>query len=166
MSGEVVTNPYSRQYWPFSEYSLPCIPPSEILSEKNKLMAAHANIFLRLFLYSVSVFTLSAVVIISLPAGISLADIILPCIVFPVITALSYIVFLLGSGKDAERQPLYTAGSIGLKFFFTVVFALVYFAILKNTGTGYIILFFLLYLAFTIYLLLGIVKRLKIKSLK
>jgi len=57
-------------------------------------------------------------------------------------------------------------GALGLKFFLSMIFALIYFIVLKNTTPGYIILFFLLYLAFTIYLLWGIVKILKIKSLK
>ncbi|HCC71378.1 MAG TPA: hypothetical protein DEQ09_09555 [Bacteroidales bacterium] len=129
-------------------------------------MKNQRQIFIRLLIYSIITFAISLAAISILPVDLSLPDILLPCIIFPLIAALAFFIFLMGTRANADRQPLYTAGAVGLKFILTVIFAVLYFVVMKNTGTAYIILFFLLYLAFTIYLLLGIVKVLKIKSLK
>jgi len=129
-------------------------------------MKTAANKFISLVIYSLVVFAVMAMAILVFPIQITLTDLVLPGFIFLVITALSLLVFLIGTVKSPESQPLYTMGALGLKFFLSMIFALIYFIVLKNTTLGYIILFFLLYLAFTIYLLRGIVKILKIKSLK
>jgi len=129
-------------------------------------MKTAANKFISLVIYSLVVFAVMAMAILVFPIQITLTDLVLPGFIFLVITALSLLVFLIGTVKSPESQPLYTMGALGLMFFLSMIFALIYFIVLKNTTLGYIILFFLLYLAFTIYLLRGIVKILKIKSLK
>jgi len=129
-------------------------------------MKTAANKFISLVIYSLVVFAVMAMAILVFPIQITLTDLVLPGFIFLVITALSLLVFPIGTVKSPESQPLYTMGALGLKFFLSMIFALIYFIVLKNTTLGYIILFFLLYLAFTIYLLRGIVKILKIKSLK
>ncbi len=129
-------------------------------------MKTAANKFINLVIYSLVVFAVMAMVILVFPIQITLTDLLLTGSIFLVITASSLLVFLIGIVKSPESQPLYTMGALGLKFFLSMIFALIYFIVLKNTTLGYIILFFLLYLAFTIYLLRVIVKILKIKSLK
>ena len=129
-------------------------------------MKTAANKFISLVIYSLVVFAVMAMAILVFPIQITLTDLLLTGSIFLVITASSLLVFLIGIVKSPESQPLYTMGALGLKFFLSMIFALIYFIVLKNTTLGYIILFFLLYLAFTIYLLRGIVKILKIKSLK
>ena len=129
-------------------------------------MKTAANKFINLVIYSLVVFAVMAMVILVFPIQITLTDLLLTGSIFLVITASSLRVFLIGIVKSPENQPLYTMGALGLKFFLSMIFALIYFIVLKNTTLGYIILFFLLYLAFTIYLLRVIVKILKIKSLK
>jgi hypothetical protein len=129
-------------------------------------MKIAAKKFINLFLYTITVFALLAISALLVPLQVSIPELLLSTIVFAVITALAQLVFLIGTERNPERQPLYTMGAVGLKLFLLIIYAVVYFIVLKNTGAVYIILFFLLYLAFTIYLLRVVVKILKVKSLK
>jgi hypothetical protein len=125
-----------------------------------------ARKFINLIIYSLIIFAVMAIVILFLPIQIKITDLLFITIIFSLITALALILFLIGTDRSPERQPLYTMGALGLKLFLFIIYAIVYFIVLKNTGAVYIILFFLLYLAFTIYLLRIVFKILKIKSLK
>ncbi|MBS0010946.1 MAG: hypothetical protein KFF49_06030 [Bacteroidales bacterium] len=129
-------------------------------------MKSSVRIFVQLLLFSLLLFALSALAIYVLPVGLTFRDLLLPGIGFPVIIALSFLVFIFGISREAERQPMFTMVTIGLKFVLSGIFALTYFIILKRTGPGYIVLFFLLYLAFTFYLLKVMLKVLKVRSLK
>lgn len=129
-------------------------------------MKIAAKRIINLAFYSLAVFAVLSITLLVFPLEINLIELLLPISIFLFITAFSLLVFHIGTTKNQERQPLYTMGALGIKFFFSMVFALVYFIALKNTAPLYIILFFLLYLAFTIYLIRGIFKILKIKSLK
>ncbi|MDT8400604.1 MAG: hypothetical protein RQ743_02825 [Bacteroidales bacterium] len=129
-------------------------------------MKTARQIFINLLLYSLFIFALLIASTFLFPRLLSFSDILLPGLGYPVITALSLLVFKTGYGKPVENQPLFTMGAVGLKFFLSMVFALIYFVVFKNTGAVYVLLFFLLYLAFTIYLLRFIYKALKTKSLK
>ncbi len=129
-------------------------------------MKKAARKLMNLFLYTLVVFAFMVIVILLVPLQITIADLLLTTFIFSVITALALILFLIGSDRSPEKQPLYTMSAVGLKLFLFIIYAIVYFVVLKNTGAVNIILFFLLYLAFTIYLLKVVVKILKIKSLK
>jgi hypothetical protein len=129
-------------------------------------MKRAARKFINLFFYTVIVFAFLALLLLLVPLEVSIPELLLSTIIFAVITALAQLVFLIGTDKNPERQPLYTMGAVGLKLFLVIIYAVAYFIVMKNTGAVYIILFFLLYLAFTIYLLRVVVKILKIKSLK
>ena len=129
-------------------------------------MKAAPQIFIKLVLYSLVIFIVLTACILLFTIQLTLIDLLLPCLLFTAITSISLVVFIVGTGKKTENQPLYSMGAIGIKFFLSMVFALIYFIVLKNTGLFYILLFFLLYLAFTIFLLRVIIKTLKTKSLK
>jgi len=81
------------------------------------------------------------------------------------ITTLSLIVFYAGESKPADTQYLFTLSSIGIKFFLSAVLALIYFAVFKKSEVNFVLLFFILYLTFTFYLIMVIVKVLKTRSL-
>jgi len=129
-------------------------------------MKSPVRIFIHLLFYSLIVFALSVAAINILETGLAFKDLLLPGLIFPAIIAVSFIVFIAGREKAPERQPVYTMAAVGTKFVLSSVFALTYFIILKRSGPEYIILFFLLYLAFTVYLLKVILKVLNVKSLK
>lgn len=129
-------------------------------------MKSPVRIFIYLLFYSLLVFALAAAAIHVFKTGLAFRDLLLPGLIFPVIIAVSFIVFIAGRKKAPERQPVFTMAAVGAKFVLSSVFALTYFIILKRTGLEYIMLFFLLYLLFTVYLLKVILKVLKVKSLK
>jgi len=129
-------------------------------------MKTARQIFINLLLFSLFIFALLVASTFLFTNYLSLSDILLPGLVYPLITALSLQVFRIGTAKTAENQPLFTMGAVGIKFFLSILFALIYFIVLKNTDQVYVLLFFLLYLSFTIYLLRFILKTLKTKSLK
>lgn len=85
---------------------------------------------------------------------------------FLVITTISLIIFHAGLRREQDTQYLFTLSAIGVKFFLVAILALVYFAILKKTELRFVLLFFILYLAFTFYLVMVILKALKVRLLK
>ena len=85
---------------------------------------------------------------------------------FFIITSLSLVIFNAGVNKPDDTSSLYTLSAVGSKFFLVAILALVYFLVLKKSEHRFVILFFILYLAFTFYLLRIILKTLKDKSLK
>ena len=85
---------------------------------------------------------------------------------FYVFISLSLVILNIGLGKPGDVQHFFSLAAIGLKFFLSAILALVYIMVLKKTGLEYILLYFILYLAFTIYLVRVMLKTLKIKSLK
>ena len=125
-----------------------------------------SRIFINLIFFSFIINAMLLIAVYLLPLCIKPADSLLAGMVFTIITASSVMVFVIGRTKKSENQALLTLSAIGLKFFLSLVFALVYFTLLKNTNLDFILLFFLLYLAFTIYLLRLILKILNIKSIK
>ena len=72
----------------------------------------------------------------------------------------------LGSGKPPESQMLFNLGAIGMKFLFSAIIALLYFEVFKKSGLNNILLFFVLYLTFTVFLITIIIKDLKTNTIK
>lgn len=129
-------------------------------------MKKDARKFINLILYSLTVFAVMSIVVLLFHIQIEITTLLLSTIIFSIITSMALLLFLIGTDRSPEKQPLYTMAAVGLKLFLLIIYASVYFIVLKNTGPVNIILFFLLYLAFTIYLLRVVFKILKIKSLK
>ena len=84
---------------------------------------------------------------------------------FAATTLLSLLVFIRGLSREPGGQAMHTIVSIGLKFLMELVIVLIWFVAAKKTSAEYILLFFVLYLAFTTFSLLVILKVLKDKSL-
>lgn len=129
-------------------------------------MKTPLKIFAFLGLYALALIAIfsACILLFDLPPGLS--ELFITTLLFLVITAIALAVFLIGKSKNTENQPLYTMGAVGIKFFLSIILALIYFVALKYSSLFYILLFFLLYLAFTIFLLRVIIKSLKAKSLK
>lgn len=70
------------------------------------------------------------------------------------------------SRKEADAQSLFNFAAIGVKFVLSAIIALLYFEAFKKSGLNNILLFFILYLTFTVYLMLIIVKSLSNRSVK
>ena len=83
---------------------------------------------------------------------------------FALSAAISLLIFFNGYYSDRERSVFMTLIALGVKMLFSFVLALLFFLVFKNDTTGSVILFFILYLAFTGYVFLTFAGVLKKKS--
>lgn len=84
---------------------------------------------------------------------------------FTIIALITLVIFFRGQGKKPDTQTMHTLVSLSLKFLIELVLAVIWFFIAKKTGFPSVILFFILYLAFTLFLVAIMLKTLKNKSL-
>jgi hypothetical protein len=97
--------------------------------------------------------------------GISFGEMALLSAIFAIIALLSIIIFFRGQEKDAATQTMHSLVSVTLKFLLELILAFVWFFVAKKTGLSSVILFFVLYLAFSLFLVMIMMKTLKNKSL-
>ncbi len=97
--------------------------------------------------------------------GISFGEIALLSVIFTLIALLTIIIFFRGQGKDPASQTMHSLVSVTLKFLLELILAFVWFFVAKKTALSSVVLFFVLYLAFTLFSALIMVKTLKNKSL-
>jgi hypothetical protein len=83
---------------------------------------------------------------------------------FTVAALISLLIFFDGTSSDAKKSVLMTLVAVSVKFLLSLIIALLFFVIFKNRETGSVILFFILYLAFTVFILLTFLNILKKKS--
>jgi len=85
--------------------------------------------------------------------------------VFLVISIIVLIIFFNGQTKEPDSQTLHSLVSLSLKFLLELGLALGWFIAAKKTSFPSVLLFFVLYLTFTLFLIWVILKTLKDKSL-
>lgn len=85
---------------------------------------------------------------------------------FTLTAFISLMIFFRGVGSDSEKSVFMTFMALGVKMLLSFVLALLFIAVFKNNQTGSVILFFILYLAFTVFVLLTIFRFLKKGQLK
>ena len=83
---------------------------------------------------------------------------------FSIITFISLLIFFIGRCSGPENSVFMTLLTLGVKMLLLFVLALLFFVVFKNTRTGSVILFFILYLAFTVFVFRTIFSVLKKKS--
>jgi len=96
---------------------------------------------------------------------LSFTNIIAVSAVFTIITLLALIIFFRGQSKEPAGQTMHTLVSISLKFLIELIFAFAWFFVAKKTGLSSVLLFFVLYLTFTLFSVMILLKTLKNKSL-
>jgi hypothetical protein len=74
-------------------------------------------------------------------------------------------IFFAGQTKEIKSQPVYTLAANTVKFLIELVIALIWFIVAKKTSLSYILLFFVLYLTFSMFSIWVILNTLKNKSL-
>jgi len=84
---------------------------------------------------------------------------------FAITDLLSLIIFIRGLPLAADAQGMHTFVATGVKFIVELFISLIWFVAAKKTSAEYILLFFVLYLAFSLFLVIVILKTLKKKSL-
>lgn len=97
--------------------------------------------------------------------GVLFSEIALLSVVFTLISLLTLFIFFRGQAKESGSQTLHTLVSVSLKLLIELVFAFIWFFIVKKTGLSNVLLFFVLYLAFSLFSILTILKALNYKSL-
>ena len=92
-------------------------------------------------------------------------DLVLLSLLFSLTTIIALIIFLRGQTKDPESQTMHSLVSVSLKFLLELVLALLWFIVIKKTGLPSVLIFFVIYLTFTLLSVWVILKTLKNKSL-
>jgi len=98
------------------------------------------------------------------PAMFAATDALILTGCFAMAALISLLIFFNGTHSEADRSVLMTLIALSVKFLISLIIALLFFVVFKNRETGSVILFFILYLAFTIFVLLTFVNALKKKS--
>lgn len=93
--------------------------------------------------------------------NLKFTSILLLSLVYTVITSLVLIVFITGQKKNPESQAIHTLSAIGVKFLLELLLAFLWFFVGKKSGLPDVLLFFVLYLAFTLFSILIISKELR-----
>ena len=83
---------------------------------------------------------------------------------FSLATFFSLLVFFNGFNSDTDKSVLLTLTALVIKTLLSLILALLYLVVFKNDQTGSVILFFILYLAFTAYVIYTFASALKNKS--
>ena len=97
--------------------------------------------------------------------SINIADLAILTLCFTVISIVMIVIFIKGLSKEPEDQTIYSLAALGVKIFLEMALVLVWLIIAKKTGVISVILFFVLYLAISLYSIFFILKTLKKKSL-
>ena len=121
--------------------------------------------FLPLLLFYVLLLSSGYLFVLVVNPKISLADIVILSTVFSLIALITITIFLKAQTKEPDKQTLYTLVAVSLKFLLEIVFALLWFILAKKTSLQSVLMFFVLYLALTLYTIWVIVKTLKNKVL-
>jgi len=93
------------------------------------------------------------------------ADLFYLSLAFTGLTAIIMFIFFRGTTRDIKEQVMHTFVAISVKFLAELFLALILFVIAKKTGFTYVLLFFVLYLSFSLFSVGVILKTLKKKTL-
>lgn len=122
------------------------------------------NIYL-LGIINIMLLTAGYLVIWLTDISVVFSDIIILAVLFSIISITVLIIFTRGQSREPDSQTLHTLLAISLKFLLEMFLAFLWFIIIKKTSLASVLLFFVLYLTFTLFSILIILKTLKNKSL-
>ena len=121
--------------------------------------------YIRFLLFSVFIVATGIIVIKIFQIDIHLSDIVILTSAFGFIALCTLIIFFRGQRKEPAVQAMHSLVAISSKLLLEMVFALIWFILAKKNSLELVLLFFVLYLAFTLYSVFIILKTLKNKSL-
>lgn len=116
---------------------------------------------LSLFVFEILILLVSYFLISVFNLNLKFTSILLLSLIYTVITSLVLIVFISGQKKNPESQAIHTLSAIGVKFLSELLLAFLWFFVGKKSGLSDVLLFFVLYLAFTLFSILVISKELR-----
>jgi hypothetical protein len=120
---------------------------------------------LYLLVLSILIFAAGSLSLALLETGLGFGDLIILLLSFSAIASLIMFLFFMGQQADPEYRMIFLMMSVGLKFILDIVLAMLWFFVGKKTSLPSLILFFVLYLAFTLFSTFAMLKTLKTKSL-
>ena len=86
-------------------------------------------------------------------------------IIFTLISIVSAYVFFRGQLKEPQSQTMHTLVSLSIKFLLELTLALLWFLVAKKTSSQSVLMFFVLYLTFSLLVFFTILSALKNKAL-
>ena len=98
------------------------------------------------------------------PSFFPINDILLLTGGFAFISITALVIFFSGTEGNGEKSVFATLIAIGVKMLLSFVLALLFIVVFKNKETGSVLLFFILYLAFTVFVFLTFFRIAKKKS--
>ena len=119
--------------------------------------------YISLIIFSVSIIVTGFIVKITAEPDFTTGELIVSVSVFALITFVTLNIFFKGQKKAPQSQTLHSLVAISVKLLLEMLFALIWFIVAKKIGLQSVLLFFVLYLAFTLYSVFIIVKTLKTK---
>jgi hypothetical protein len=118
-----------------------------------------------LFLFTITIAAVGFLIVYSFNSYMTLKNLIYLLLTFAAISFTTLFIFFRGQTKEPVVQFVYTFSAISLKFILSAVAALVWFVVVKKVQTQYVLLFFILYLSFTFFSVMVILKVLNNKAL-
>ena len=106
---------------------------------------------------------LGAITLLLLGAEQYLPDLLIISSVFTVIITICIVIFIIGLSKTPEKGFWHSFVSIGVKLLLEMTFAVFLFVVAKKSSIEVVLMFFILYLPFSLFLILTILKTLKKK---
>ena len=130
----------------------------------SKMISYLRNIFATIAL-GCGVTGLGAITLLLLGAEKYLPDLLILSTVFTIIIIVCIVIFVKGLSKTPQNSFWYTFVSIGIKLLLEMILAVFWFVVAKKSNIEIVFMFFILYLPFTLFLILTILKTLNKKSL-
>lgn len=93
------------------------------------------------------------------------SDVAFLTICFSIISLISLFIFFRGRKKKPDSQTMHLFVSVSLKFLLELILAFIWFFVAKKTTLSSLLLFFILYLTFSLFSILFILNTLKHKSI-
>lgn len=131
----------------------------------NSKLKPFLKYYINLSLLTLSFIVVGSLIVYGLNTYMTFKNVIFLSLTFSAISFTTLFIFFIGQTKESGSQLVYTLSAISLKFILAAVAALIWFVAGKNLQTQYVLLFFILYLAFTIFSVIVILNVLNNKAL-
>lgn len=128
-------------------------------------MKSVGNYIIPLLLLTILIMAAGYIIVTIAETVILPSDILILPLLFALVTLLTIVVFAAGVKREPRNQTFLSLVALGVKFILEMGLALIWFFVAKKTGAASVVLFFVLYLAFTLFLIFIILNSLKNKSL-
>jgi len=121
--------------------------------------------FIGLLLLALLVLIAGLALILLIDINLMFSDVSTLTFCFFTISLITIYIFHRGEKKGTESQTMHIIVALSLKILLELILVLAWFFIAKKTGTGSLLLFFVLYLAFSMFSIYLMLNTLKNKSL-